>query len=91
MANYNIDVVHRTFERLLGSELDVAELEEELVKQDWIPSIDQMIVIDNHENTLPNSTQYGRFIEFKDRKYRTTAGYGRFARSLTVAEIAQCF
>jgi hypothetical protein len=91
MAKYDIDIIHSTVERLLGSEITIPELEAELDQRDWIPQDDQMIVTSNQERSLATSTEYGRFIEFKNRIYRTTSGSGRFARTLTPAEIAQCF
>ncbi|RLD75154.1 MAG: hypothetical protein DRJ15_17385 [Bacteroidetes bacterium] len=91
MATYKIEVIHQTFERLLGSEITIPDLEKELDKQDWIPQDDQMIVTSKTERSLPSSNEYGRFIEFDNQIYRTTAGNGKFARPLTPEEIAQCF
>ena len=91
MAQYKIEVIHPTFERLLGSKITIAELESELDKVDWIPAIDQMIVISSQERTLAGSREYGRFIEMRSQMYITTAGVGKYARALTADEIAQCF
>ena len=91
MANYSIEEIHKTFERLFGESIDIADLEAEINKQEWIPDSGQMVVIGNKESTLQSSTLYGTFIKYENKAFETTAGTAKFARPLTTDEISACY
>jgi hypothetical protein len=87
---YTLDTIQKTIERVLGKRVSKAKLKTELEKADWLPEDNRMIVIADSLEDLAGSNRYGQFVSFNGI-YTTNTGRGRFARPLTVEEIAACY
>ena len=89
---YELPLITDTHNRLSDPDLTEQQMKAELETLSWVPAVDQMIVIGDNENSLAGSQRFGMFVEINDKGlYVTGTGRGKYARTLTPAEIANCY
>ena len=93
MSNkYDLTTVTDTHNRLSDPDLTERQMETELETPSWIPELDRMIVLADSNDDLAESKRFGFFTGMSDKGlFQTDTGRAKYARTLTTAEIAQCY